>query len=164
MRKYTKRDKRYWNGDHYLDLLGYLFLILLATLMFIAWMNRSTKLVSPIFNPTPEVRAYEVFIPCEKGVAEYLECRVIAGDITEKEGKTMLAIAKAESNLKERATNRKSTARGIYQIIAGTWYNYDCVGDKYDWKDNTNCAIKIMHRSGFTPWEVYNNGSYRKYL
>jgi hypothetical protein len=163
-RKYTKRNKRYWYPDHYFNLLGYLLLILLAIMMVVAWMWRDQELISPVPDFIPQAHAEEIVIPCEKGVAELLECRAVAGEITFRQAKIMLAIAKAESNLKERAANRHSTARGVFQIIASTWYNYDCVGDKYSWKDNTICAIKIMKRSGYTPWEVYNTGSYLRYL
>lgn len=76
----------------------------------------------------------------------------------------MTAISKAESGHNPRAKNGKSTARGAFQILAGTWYSNDCTGDKYDFKDNTNCAIKILRGQGLYAWEVYNNGSYIKYL
>ena len=161
-RTYRKLNKSYWYGEHYLDKVGYV--ILIAMLAIWAWVSIN-KWVNkePLISPVAQAHAQEI-VKCEVGVAEYLECEVIKGNITEKEAKIMLAIAKAESNLKERAANRHSTARGVFQIIAGTWYNYDCVGDKYSWKDNTICALKIMHRSGFTPWEVYNTGSYKKYI
>lgn len=142
--------------------LGYIFLAILFSLVFVYLFNK--PLVSPVGSEIiPQVHAQEI-IMCEKGVKEYLECKVVNGELTENQGKIMLAIAKAESNLNEKARNPKSTARGVFQIIASTWYNYDCVGDKYNFKDNTNCAIKIMKRSGYTPWEVYNKKSYLKYL
>ncbi len=59
-----------------------------------------------------------------------------------------------------RAKNPKSTASGMFQIIAGSWYWYDCKGDKWNVEDNTRCAYKIhMAKQKFTDWEVYNNGS-----
>ena len=166
IRVYVKRDKRYWNGDHYLNWVGYVLLLVFLWAMIMAWTNRH-PLVSPIVvGPVPQVLASEtIVIPCEKGVAEYLECQVIKGEITEKEARVMLAIAKAESGLKEKAKNKVSSAKGVFQILSGsTWHDYGCKGEIYEWKDNTKCALKIMHRSGFTPWEVYNTGSYKKFL
>jgi len=164
-KKYRKHNGQFARRYEGLPLaVGYLFLALcLASVLMYLYKK---PLVSPVVENwvTPVQAKEEVYIPCEKGVAEYLECQVIKGELTEKEAKTMLAIAKAESGLKETARNSKSTARGVFQIIAGTWYNYDCIGDKYDWKDNTKCAIKIMKRSGFTQWESYTNKSYLKYL
>lgn len=162
--KYRAHDGKFarrYEGLTFWAAYIFIAIILWALLRF----YDSQPLVSPVvMGPLPVYASESVRIPCEKGVAEYLECLVIKGEITEKQAKIMLAIGKAESGLRERAANSRSSARGVFQIIAGTWYDYDCVGDKYDWKDNTKCAIKIMHRSGFTPWEVYNTGSYKNYL
>jgi hypothetical protein len=57
------------------------------------------------------------------------------------------------------AKNPKSSARGLFQIVAGTWYSNDCVGDKYNYKDNIICAYKILDGQGLTAWEVCINGS-----
>ena len=124
-------------------------------------------LVSPLVTlpHVTQVQASEpVVIKCELGVPEYLECKAVQGVITHKQAEIMTAIAKAESNLNPRAKNKRSTASGVFQIIAGTWYSNDCVGDKWNWKDNTDCAIKILKNQGYYAWEVYNTGSYKKYL
>jgi hypothetical protein len=152
-------------------IIGIIFLIALAILVILGELQineNNLALAYPIdgidnLDPVPP-KQNEVKIRCELGVPEYLQCQAIKGNITHKEAEIMTAIAKAESNLNEKAKNRKSTASGIFQIIASTWYQYDCVGDKWDWKDNTNCAIKIMKRSGFTPWEVYNKKTHLKHL
>lgn len=143
---------------------AWVFLLIIA--YAVACKVTTKPLISPlVLNPVTQVMAKEPeFIPCEKDVANFLECEVIAGRITEKQAKIMLAIGKAESGLRETAKNKKSSARGVFQIIAGTWYSNDCVGDKYFWKDNTICALKIMKSSGFYPWEVYNTGAYKKFL
>lgn len=58
------------------------------------------------------------------------------------------------------AKNPHSSASGMFQVIAGSWYNYDCKGDKWNIEDNTRCGYKIhMTKQKFTDWEVYNNGS-----
>lgn len=169
-RIYVKRDQKFWTLKRINKHSGKLWrvLIVLMTLFILwavtnKWVNREPLITPIVFNPVTQVVAKEI-IPCEKGVAEFLECEAVKGNITYKQAEIMLAIAKAESNLKERAANRKSSARGIFQIIAGTWYSNDCVGDKYYWKDNTICALKIMKSSGFYPWVVFTNGSYKKFL
>ena len=165
-RQYIKRDRKYWyenRKQHYFTKAGVVFLFILIGLL-LGYLFGLTKKAELISANGSETLTHTEIVMCEKGVKEYLECESIKGNITEKEAKIMLAIAKAESGLKEKAANRKSTARGIYQIIAGTWYANDCVGDKYNWKDNTKCAIKIMKRSGFTQWETFTNNSYKKYL
>lgn len=67
---------------------------------------------------------------------------------------TMIRIAKAESGLRPRAKNPSSSASGLFQIIAGTWYSNDCVGDKWNFEDNTRCAYKLYQRRGFQPWNA----------
>lgn len=61
------------------------------------------------------------------------------------------------------AKNKRSSARGLFQIIAGTWYSNDCVGDKYNYQDNITCAYKILDGQGLRAWEVCNNGSAKCY-
>lgn len=165
-KKYRKHNGQFARRYEGLPLFfGYLFLaILLGACIWYILNKDNEPLVSPIVN-VPQIHAEEVHIPCEKGVAEYLECESIKGNITDKEARVMLAIAKAESGLKETAKNRNSSAKGVFQILSGsTWYDYGCKGEIYEWKDNTKCAIKIMKRSGFTQWETFNNKSYLKYL
>jgi len=71
---------------------------------------------------------------------------------------TMIRIAQKESGMNPRAKNPKSSASGLFQIIAGTWYSNDCVGDKWNFEDNIRCAYKIQECRGFQPWEVCHTG------
>lgn len=166
MKKYTKRNTEFWFGDRIRIWIGVAYLALMFVLV-IGGMRKQNQapLISPIAGIVQPVEAKEpsVVISCEDPVG-YIRCKFYKHELTEKQAIMLIAIAKAESNLKPRARNPHSTARGLFQIIASTWYNYDCIGDKYDFKDNTECAIKIMNRSGYTPWEVYNTGSYKKHL
>jgi hypothetical protein len=147
----------------------------LASISAISYLFRYEPLLSPcdpqgchaepIVIASPAMaKEPEVVIMCDAGVEEYLQCEIAKGNLTRDQVEIMTAIAKAESGLRPRAKNPKSTASGVFQILAGTWYHYDCVGDKWDWKDNTKCAIKIMKKSGYKPWEVYNKGTYKKFL
>lgn len=62
-------------------------------------------------------------------------------------------IAYEESRFVVGATNTKSSAEGLFQIIDGTWESFNCVGSKFNAIDNTVCAIKIMKTSGTHHWE-----------
>ena len=90
-------------------------------------------------------------------------------DIGEKQGRsnetimTMIRIAKKESNYNEKAKNKHSTARGIFQILAGTWYSNNCIGDPLKFEDNITCGYKILDNQGYPAWEVCNNGSAKCY-
>ena len=66
--------------------------------------------------------------------------------------KTMIRIARSESNFRAEAKNPNSTASGIFQIIYGTWNGNKCEGSAFDAEDNINCAFKIYARRGFQPW------------
>lgn len=69
-------------------------------------------------------------------------------------GHVMVRIAEAESSFSESAANPKSTARGVFQILVGTFNDpyYGCTGDRHKAKDNIECARKIYEKSGTTPW------------
>lgn len=54
-----------------------------------------------------------------------------------------LFLAKFESNLDPYAKNPKSTAKGIYQFLDGTWKAL-CRGDVYDYRANIDCALGLL--------------------
>lgn len=66
----------------------------------------------------------------------------------------MVRIAMAESGFISTSTNPKSSARGIFQILIGTWNDYGCLGDVFDPIDNITCARKIYDKAGTTPWKA----------
>jgi hypothetical protein len=63
-----------------------------------------------------------------------------------------LRIIKAESNFKEKAKNPKSSAKGLSQIIDGTWKHYGCSGDPLIGEENIVCMAQILKRDGTRPW------------
>lgn len=181
-RTYRKINKVYWNGEHYFDKIG-IAIILFIFFSFLHFNIQKFVNREPLISPVVAMeKSPSVVISCEDPIG-YIRCKYYSKELTEQEAITLLAIGQAESlcntktnkncipnNGKEgigvdpKAKNPHSSARGWFQIIAGTWYSNDCVGDKYNFKDNANCAIKIMKSSGYYPWEVYNTGSYKKYL
>lgn len=149
--------------------LIFVWIIVLANVkrFYKAWYD-SIELVDPRASfviPKAHASEYDIVLFCDKDVVSYIKCKFHSGELTESEAITLIAIAKAESGLNEKAKNKQSSAKGVFQILSGsTWHDYGCRGEIYEWKDNTNCAIKIMKRSGFTPWDAFNRGMHIKYL
>lgn len=54
-----------------------------------------------------------------------------------------LTVGWCESGLDPYARNPKSTAKGVYQFLSGTWENY-CEGDVFDYKSNVKCFTKYF--------------------
>lgn len=167
-KKYRANDGKFAKTYSF-NLLGWLFLVTLAMLLAISAYERYINdLQSPQadkLSMIPQAQAAEpsVVIDCNNP-AGYIRCKFYKGELTEKQAITMIAIGKAESGLRADARNKTSTARGVFQIIAGTWYAYDCTGDKYNYRDNIDCAIKIMKKSGYTPWDAFNRGMHKKFI
>ena len=65
---------------------------------------------------------------------------------------TMIRIAKAESNYRPGAKNASSSARGVFQILLGTWEANDCEGSRLNYHDNIVCAYKLYQARHFQPW------------
>ena len=68
------------------------------------------------------------------------------------EAPRMLQVAIAESSLIETAKNPKSSAKGIFAVLDGTWVAYGCTGDVLKAEDNIACAKVIHDRDGVLPW------------
>lgn len=59
-----------------------------------------------------------------------------------------LRIAYKESRYNPTASNPHSSAKGVFQILDGTWKLFHCTGNVYNYMDNTNCALKIVQHDG----------------
>jgi len=96
----------------------------------------------------------------------YLECKAYKKEITWEQYKVMYAIAMAESRFRPNATNvnkNGSIDRGIFQV--NDKFHPKLTNDlAFSFKENIDYAIKLMKRSGFTPWSAFKNGSYVKFL
>lgn len=63
-------------------------------------------------------------------------------------------IAKCESGNNPLARNPTSSAKGLLQIIDGTWEHFQCKGSVLNADDNFNCGIKIATQSGLHHWDA----------
>ena len=64
-----------------------------------------------------------------------------------------LDLARIESNFETYAKNPKSTAKGLYQFIDGTWNTY-CTGHVFDPEANTTCAMQLLSNGGIGHWKA----------
>lgn len=67
-------------------------------------------------------------------------------------GHIMVDIAWAESQFVPTARNPRSTAKGIFQILDGTWSGAGCTGNVLNADDNIRCARVLYDQSGTRPW------------
>lgn len=73
---------------------------------------------------------------------EYKEKRSVRDEVIYQAGQygvevaTALKIAECESGLNATAKNPRSTAKGVYQFIDGTWAYIKATGHQYDYEEN----------------------------
>lgn len=73
---------------------------------------------------------------------------------------TMMCLMAFESGGSPTAKNPKSSARGLFQVMASIWapvYNVS-YEDLYDPEINTWVAAGVLGRQGYTAWSPYNRG------
>jgi hypothetical protein len=59
-----------------------------------------------------------------------------------------IKVAFCESSLNPKVEHKTSSAKGLFQIMRGTWKQFKCTGDPLDALDNTVCAKKIYDYYG----------------
>lgn len=52
-------------------------------------------------------------------------------------------------------TKRIGVSKGLSHIIETTWELLNCKGDRLNWADNIDCAIKIRNLQGWEAWASY---------
>ena len=65
----------------------------------------------------------------------------------------MVKIVGCESQFFPTARNKTSSAKGLLQIIDGTWKHFKCSGDVLKAEDNLACGVKILAGQGLSAWE-----------
>lgn len=71
----------------------------------------------------------------------------------------MVLIAAAESTgtegeFDEKAFNKTSSAKGLFEITADTWKDNGCTGNIFKAEDNIACAVLIYKDRDVQPWEA----------
>lgn len=69
----------------------------------------------------------------------------------------MERVAAAESEFSPSAKSSTSSAKGVFQILDGTWKAASCTGNPYDAYDNAVCAKRVYEREGLGAWEASRN-------
>lgn len=106
----------------------------------------------PVSQTIPAVVEVEAAEPqCDDPIS-YIRCAGEKLGVANTDIRTMIRISQCESSHNPKAKNRRSSASGLFQITAGTWYSADCMGDKWSFKDSTDCAYKLYQKRGFQPW------------
>lgn len=157
-----RADRRFYIVQRARQFLSAFVLGTIAGALFGCYLSSggSISIGSPeVVKQTIEVKAVnnEPKRYCDSPI-DYIRCSGEDLGKSNKEISIMINIAKKESNMNPKAKNKSSSASGLFQIIAGTWYSNDCVGDKWNFKDNTDCAWKIQGKRDFQPWEVCTLG------
>ena len=67
---------------------------------------------------------------------------------------SMVKIACAESSFNPTNKNPYSSAKGLFQILDGTWKGNQCTGNVYNADDNIACAQKIYASDGTSDWNA----------
>lgn len=121
------------------------------------------KAVDEILNATPTPKPRSLKIGEVLAMDKVVECKDVVTCIREvgeslnipnRDVMTMIRIAKAESNYRPDAKNASSSARGVFQILLGTWESNDCDGSRLNYHDNIVCAYKLYQARGFQPWNA----------
>ncbi len=64
-----------------------------------------------------------------------------------------LSIVEVESQFNPLAQNPRSTAKGLFQFLDGTWKE-NCVGDPLKAKDNMRCGLRLINEGQLFRWEA----------
>jgi|GEM_PF-2981107 len=158
------REKQKYENLKYNNFwMGVIVLEVLITLVVFGYLKSIKKTLPQALETPIIINAVESTKPYCKDVVECIRDIGENQNHSNKTIMTMIRIAKKESNYNEKAKNKSSTARGVFQILAGTWYSNNCIGDPLKFEDNITCAYKILNNQGFPAWEVCNNGSAKCY-
>jgi hypothetical protein len=99
-----------------------------------------TFYAKPVPKPTPTKRF--------ASITRILPVSTFAQSLTE----ILHKIAKCESNNNPLARNPTSSAKGLLQILDGTWKAFQCEGNVLNAEDNFQCGVKIASQSGLHHW------------
>ena len=96
---------------------------------------------------------YQRELQTKEDIKEYL---VWASEFQGVDPQLILDLCFWESNYNPKAQNPKSSAKGLFQWLDGSWETY-CSGDVFNPKDNADCAIRVISTGGIEHWSVDPN-------
>ena len=118
--------------------LGVLFIIIFVMLVFLGSCAKNEpkiELINPFISvETKKVQAQE---PKELTLMEEIEATF------KDQAELAKKVAFCESSLIPTRQSKVSSAKGLFQIISGTWKLFKCSGDPFNYHDNIKCAKKI---------------------
>ncbi len=101
---------------------------------------------SEFYSKEPEIKVLATTIRAPK----YLPISAVAEPLTE----ILSIISKCESGNNPLAKNPSSSAKGLLQILDGTWQSFQCEGNVLNGNDNFQCGLKIAQESGLHHWNA----------
>lgn len=118
--------------------------------------------LSPIRFTEYELQEFKAKVSPKKAEAAVLpkgEVQELIVKYFGKDSAAALKVAKCESGLNPKAANKVSSARGVFQIIKGTWVsNRKAMGLstdldlRFDAEENIKTAKYLYDRRGWQPW------------
>lgn len=160
--KLIKRIGRFlktWTKE---DWFGVIVMVLLVLAMFLLrFLNFPVKVEATVdSSPASEVMGGRGYVWCFDSIV----CIRDVGELMERPNQEimeMVRIGRCESHYRADATNPLSTAKGVFQILDGTWASNKCTGSQFNFEDNVWCAWKIYDKRGSQPW-VSSSGCWNK--
>nr|DAV53529.1 MAG TPA: hypothetical protein [Caudoviricetes sp.] len=146
------------------------FMVLAGFLFFMA-LAPSSK---PASTPVEAKKIVQAAKPAPQDVKPLTDLDIVVREVGKYDwdAHVMLAIAKAESNLRKDAIGDTN----ITYVRNGRTYGYS-VGvfqirilegreacDTFDIPTNVSCAYRVYKSQGLRAWSVFTNGLYRRYL
>lgn len=120
---------------------------------------KDREMLTPVVNIISQLPTLENLTSIEEYICEkwgVYDCRVA------------LAVAKAESGMREQAFNINTNNTidiGIYQINSVHFEKEGCsLKDLVDEYKNVDCAYGIWEQQGWNPWVAFTNGNFKSNL
>jgi hypothetical protein len=157
LKRITNAEKKHQKILYIQQMIGVVFLgILAAVVLWGALHSPDKSILDPRGSSkvkTVEIKADEPVRYCGD-VISYIRCAGEDAGLPNEDIRKLIRIAKCESGYKPDAKNGTSSATGIFQFLWGTWDSNRCPGEKWDSRDNTDCAIKVYKLRGDQPWHA----------
>ncbi len=120
--------------------IGVLFGLILLVLVFLGSIAQDEPELE-LIRPQIEVQAQEPAPTPVKSRKELVIQEI--NNVFGEQGELAQRVAFCESSLIPSKESKVSSAKGLFQVLSGTWKAFKCAGEPLDYKDNIKCAKKI---------------------